>query len=399
MTYAVADELKVETPAAVAAVGRVRAVYFATDLTSPSVNLRVTSLEEAGCDVAAFTFRRDRFNKDFKPGWSNTPLGTLGDGNYLRRIPAMLRACAILAKNRQTFQQARFFYARMFDAALLAVFAKWISGSKAKIVYEIEDLQAVMFKRTLMGAAVRWIERRILRRTDLLVVLSPGFVRGYYQPVQNYIGPSFVLENKIHLRAPVPAMGPASARWRDIKDRWVIGWNGTLRCERSIAILAQIAERMGDRVEIVTRGHPTETGLEAFMAVVNRHSNWRHGGEYKIPDDLEAIYGQVHFSWCFDFHDPTGNSPLLLACRLYQGGYYGAVPLVPTGSEMERFLRAHAIGHSFEEPLGEAVVAFLEQLSWTDYEAERARVLALGPSLFLDTGEDSRRLLALIGSL
>src|SRR5262249_33442582 len=144
--------------------------------------------------------------------------------------------------------------------------------------------------------------------------------------------------------------GPAAGRWRDIRDKWVIGWNGTLRCERSIRMLSEIAERLGDKVEIVTRGHPTETGLESFMAVVSAHPNWRHGGEYTIPENLEAIYGGVHFSWCFDFHDATGNSPLLLACRLYQGGYYGAVPLVMAGSEMERFLGAHHIGHAFDEP-------------------------------------------------
>jgi len=160
--------------------------------------------------------------------------------------------------------------------------------------------------------------------------------------------------------------------------------------------LSAIATRLGDRVEIQTRGHPTETGVDHFLEIVKRHSNWRHGGEYRIPDDLEAMYGGVHFSWCFDFLDPNGNSPLLLACRMYQGGYYGAVPLLATGSEMERFLAPHGIGHAFDEPAADRVCDFLETLSWEDYFAERERVKGLGPELFLDTGEDARDLLRLI---
>jgi len=78
---------------------------------------------------------------------------------------------------------------------------------------------------------------------------------------------------------------------------------------------------------------------------------------------------------------------------MYQGGYYGAVPLVAAGSEMERFLKPHAIGHAFSEPLLESVSTFLEHVTWEEYAAERGRVLRLAPALFLETGADTRRLL------
>jgi succinoglycan biosynthesis protein ExoL len=286
----------------------------------------------------------------------------------------------------------------MLDMALLALFAKLWFGLEATFVYEVEDVQAVFFKKTYLGAFFRWVERWVLSRTQLLVVMSPGFLRGYFMPVQRFAGASFVLENKIQLAHPIARPTAAAYRWRNIRDRWIIGWFGTLRCERSMAILSAIAERLGDRVEIKTRGFPTETGLAHYMKFISPHPNWGYEGEYKIPDDLEEMYGCVHFTWCLDFLDIGGNSELLLACRMYQGGYYGSVPLVVRGSEMDRFLTTHAIGHAFEDPFAENISAFLEQLTWAQYEDERERIIGLRRQLFLESGSDIRRLLEVIGT-
>ena len=375
-----------------------RAVYFGGDATNPTSILRITSLLAAGVDVTAFTFRRSKFNVGFQPAWPNIHLGHTTDRRYLARLLPLLRAALVILRKRSVLGGADFLYARMIDAAVLALFAKWVSGSKATLVYEVEDVQAVFFKRTLAGAVMRWIERRLLARTGLLVVMSPGFLRGYFAPVQRYAGASFVLENKLQLDHPPPPVLPSAQPWSRITDKWVIGWFGTLRCQRSMQILSEIAERLGDRVQIYTRGYPTETGLAAYQEIVDRHSNWIYEGEYTIPRDLEEMYGRVHFSWCLDFLDAGGNSELLLACRMYQGGFYGAVPLVVAGTEMERFLAPHRIGHAFRAPFADAIVRFLTTLSPEQYRQERARVTALGPELFLETGSDVTRLLAAIGA-
>ncbi|RUO99113.1 hypothetical protein [Hyphomicrobium sp.] len=376
-----------------------KAVYFGGDITNPTVILRIRSFLTAGLNATSFTFRRRKFNADFQPTWPNIHLGETVDRRYSRRFFSIIRGCWIVAQNRSEFEGVDFLYARMIDMALIAQFAKWWFRLDAKLIYDLEDVQAIFFKKTIAGQFYRWLERWLLERTQLVVAMSPGFVRGYLKPVQGYMGPVFILENKLQLAEPVPAPSPAAHEWRTIRDRWVIGWFGTLRCPRSMTLLAEIAERLGDRVEIQTRGFPTETGLEAYLAVVNAHPNWRYGGEYRIPDDLEEMYGRVHFSWCLDFLDAGGNSDLLLACRMYQGGYYGSVPLVAKGSEMDRFLSPHGIGHAMAEPIADSVVAFLEKLTWDDYERERERVASLGRELFLDTGQDVQRLISVIQQL
>jgi succinoglycan biosynthesis protein ExoL len=371
----------------------VKAVYFGGDATNPTLILRIASFRAAGIDVSAFTFRRQKFNTDFEPNWQNYHLGNTSDRKYPLRIIPLLRACRIISKNRAAFDGAQFIYARMIDMALLALFAKMWFQLDAALVYEVEDVQAVFFKDSVRGAFFRWIERCLLSQTQLLVVMSPGFLRGYFEPVQKYSGPAFVLENKIQLGEQSTSAIRAPQLWRDKRDKWVIGWFGTLRCERSMEILSAIAERLGDRVEIYTRGYPTETGMAHYMDVIAPHPNWHYEGEYKMPRDLAEIYGRVHFTWCLDFLDVGGNSELLLACRMYQGGFFGSVPLVVKDTEMDRFLSVHEIGHAFEEPLADNISAFLERLTWEEYETERERVRGLGRELFLESGSDMRRLL------
>jgi succinoglycan biosynthesis protein ExoL len=375
-----------------------KGVYFGGDATNPTLILRLSSFRAQLVDITGFTFRRKKFNTDFQPDWRNHHLGETGDRRYLLRILPLLRACRIIASNREAFEGAQFIYARMIDMALLALFAKIWHRLDAVLVYEIEDVQAIFFKKSLRGAFFRWIERRLLARTQLVVVMSPGFLHGYLQPVQGYAGPTYVLENKIQVGE---LTGPQDGidGWRERRDKWVIGWFGTLRCERSMALLSEIAERLRDRVEIYTRGYPTETGLAPYLERVARHPNWLYEGEYKMPRDLANMYGRVHFTWCLDFLDVGGNSELLLACRMYQGGYYGSVPLVARDTEMDRFLAPHGIGHAFKPPYAENIAAFLEGLNWADYEKERGRIKALGPEIFLEAGADMRGLLDTIDSI
>lgn len=376
-----------------------RLVFLGSDATNPTLILRLRSFLRAGVGLTAFTFRRHKFNIDYQPEWDNVHLGETVDRNYLRRLPALLRALRVLLGHRDVLRQADAIYARQFDLLLVGLLGKWITGSTARMVYEVEDVQEVFFKKTLQGSLFRWLERRALGHVDLLVALSPGFLRGYFEPVQRYFGPSYVLENKIQLGDQSEEPTCRGRVWDEITDRWVIGWFGTLRCPKSMAILEEIAARLGPKVEIYTRGYPTETGLDAYMEVVDRHPNWTYEGEYTIPDDLETMYGRVHFSWCLDFLDEHGNSPLLRACRLYQGGFYGAVPLVPSGFEMERWTQEAGVGHAFPSPYAGPIAAFLEGVTPEAYRAERAEIMARRRDLFLEDGRETRAMLDKIAAL
>ncbi len=376
-----------------------KAIYVGVDATNPTLILRIRSFLRAGIDLTAFTYRREKFNTDFEPDWNNVHLGMTSDRNYWARIPRLISGVRKMLRRKQDLRDAEFIYARNFDLIIVGLFAKWFSGSNAKLVYEVEDVQEVFFKKTFSGWVFRTLEKWVLKHTDLLVLMSPGFMHGYFEPVQGYKGPWFVLENKIQLQGKSKTPTESGSVWQLNKDKWVIGWFGTLRCPRSMSLLEDIATTLGDKVEIYTRGYPTETGLDEYMKIVNRHPNWIYDGEYTIPDDLEDMYGRVHFSWCLDFLDEEGNSPLLLACRMYQGGFYGAVPLVVKGWEMDRWLKRAGIGHAFEAPYAQEVIKFLESHSRQTYDADRQTIMDNREDWFLEDGRDTEAMIAQISAL
>lgn len=374
-------------------------IYIGVDATNPTLILRIRSFLRAGVVLTAFTFRRHKFNTGFEPDWDNIHLGDTIDRNYLLRLPTLVRALRQMVRHKEAFRAADFVYARNLDLLFLGLFARRLTGSHARLIYEVEDVQEIFFKRTVSGALFRWLEGWALKHVDLLVVLSPGFLHGYFEPTLGYVGPSFVLENKLQLGDRSDEPTPAGRVWEEITDRWVIGWFGTLRCPKSMALLEEIADAMGPKVEIYTRGYPTETGLEEYLKIVERHPNWTYDGEYTIPDDLEEMYGRVHFSWCLDFLDEHGNSPLLLACRMYQGGFYGAVPLVIEGTEMDRWLTRASFGHAFGPPYTANIVEFLTSVEPRDFHAERDDLMARRHTLFLEDGSDTMEMLEMIRAL
>jgi succinoglycan biosynthesis protein ExoL len=282
----------------------------------------------------------------------------------------------------------------------LALAGKLLSGSTAPLVYEVLDVQRVFLGSGLVSRLFRWAERQLLKRSDLLVISSPGFDAHYFRSVQGYRGRLFLLENKISFAQAAAVARPVLSKAapcapRPAPDKWVIGWFGTLRCPQSLAMLCRIAEALPDKVEIYLRGVPTETGLEAFQRAIAGHPNMIYDGEYRNPDDLAEIYGRVHLTWAFDFLDAGTNSDWLLPNRLYEGGYFGSVALASSHTQTGAKVRELGLGYTFGPPEADNLIAFLRWYSMDEHLARRAYILSLPLQAFCDLN-DTRRLCELV---
>ncbi|MCV7343916.1 hypothetical protein [Mycolicibacterium rhodesiae] len=365
-----------------------RVVFIGPERTDARCAKRIAALHDQGWKVIGCTFYRDRGEPHQPAAWDNIHLGTTYDRRHVHRVWAVIRALGIILKNRDRLLEVNVLYAINFDNALLALFVRLVCFRRVSLVVEIADIQPVMTGTGIVSRFLRSLERFVLRRSKLLVTTSPAFLRRYFEPVQRFRGSVVLLENKVYPSAALaaarkPRIGPVNNR------HWTIGYFGSYRCERSIALICRLAGEFPDKLSFVLHGVPTSLDSDYFHKSVRRYPNIRYCGPYRYPDDLPAMYSSVDFNWCFDFSATGGNSTWLLPNRIYEGGLFHCPALALAGTETAAWLRSHGLGREFEEDLFESLKEFFNTLTVGAWEAMRERCEEAPDGLF--TAEEDYR--------
>lgn len=368
-----------------------RIIHFAHDLTDPAVHRMLRLLRCGGAtDLRAIGFRRRGPPVTEVAGIDATDLGPTEDGRLAARAVTLLRAARGGAW-RAALAGADVVIARNLDTLALAALACRIAAPRAALVYECLDIHRLMVARGPVGAALRALEGRLLRRTALLIVSSPGFLRGYFNPVHGSAVPrSWLLENRpLAEEAPAapPQPPPPGPPWR-------IGWFGNLSCLRSLELLAALARALPGRVEVVLRGRPTPQLRAAVPAVAARTPGLVFLGPYDRARDLAQIHAGLHFAWALDFDDAGTNSAWLLPNRLYESTLHGVVPIALATDETGRWLAAHGAGLLLEEPLEQTVPARLAALDAAGYAQLAASVAAIPRAALVADASDCAALVS-----
>jgi succinoglycan biosynthesis protein ExoL len=361
--------------------------YFAPDWTNVTVNKRATSLGALGFELVGFSFSRRRLNRAFQPQWRNIELGVVADRALAGRLVALSGALRRIVREREALHKVEFMVARNLDMALLALAAARIGGARAPLIYEVTDLHPTLTGKSFAGVVLRWLERIVLRHAEMLLVTSPAFITGYFQPRQGYHGRWFVLENKLFPTPGLPRERRVTPPALDAHaPHWVIGWFGALRCRKSLDMLTRIASALADRVTVYIRGVPVDIGNQIFRRAIAPHPNMSYGGEYRNPEDLGELYGRIHLNWCLDFSDEV-NSSLLLPNRIYQGGYFGVPALALRAQHTGLTVEQRGLGWALPKATAESVTDFLKKLTVSEYGRMRQAVEAMPEQMFVDDGD------------
>ena len=366
-----------------------RLVFIGPERTDARSVKRIAALSAEGWEVTGFTFHRDRGQPDPAPVWENIHLGTTYSRRYFHRVWAIVRAFGVVWKHRRRLREAHCLYVINPDNALLALFGRLVCRRRVPLVLEIADIQPAMTRSGMVARMLRWMERRVLRRSALLVTTSPGFVRHYFEPVQQWNGPVFLLENKVWPSAALvagrkPRTAPAQ------EGRWTIGYFGVFRCERSVDLICKLAAEFPDRLDFVLRGVPAGIDAAAFQERIAPHANIRYDGAYRYPDDLPALYNGVDFNWCFDFSAAGANSAWLLPNRIYEGGLFHCPALVFAGTETARWVEAGGGGRAFGEDLLEELRRCFASLTREEWDAMCAQCRAAPDEQFAGEADYAR---------
>ncbi|MGF7156482.1 succinoglycan biosynthesis protein ExoL [Novosphingobium gossypii] len=366
--------------------------YLVHDVDDAAVRRRIDFLVSEGFTVELGGFHRRSPVIDIA-GWVRTvDLGRTRDAALGRRILIVLRHLMLPRSIRALCDSASVIVARNLEMLALA----WrVRRPGQRLVYECLDIHRLMLGGGGKSRLLRWIERELLKRTDLVIVSSPAFAREYFERRQGRPDRVLLIENKV---PRVPGRSASGDRILEKKssgeyaDRpFVIGWFGMLRCRRSLQELLTLADQLGGRIEIVIAGMPSPAEFPDFPAVVTGRANVRYLGAYR-PAELAELYAGVDFVWAIDYFEEGLNSAWLLPNRLYEGLAHGAIPIALRAVETGRWLDQRQVGLLVDEASKE-IPALVETMTHDQYMMMRVAIAALPEDALYQTEPECRSII------
>ena len=371
-----------------------RVIFFAFDIAEAAQLRRIESVRSLGHAVSSVSFRRDNMSPRGAPDWPDLPLGTSSNNRYILRLWRLARAVGLLWRHRSVLGGGDVWIARNLDMLALAVLMRWLTRQpQVRIVYECLDIHGLFTRSDGIGAAMRWAERRLLARCALLILSSPGFLEAYFRPVQRIETPVAFLENKLWVDDPPPRR-PSMPRERAPDAPFTLGWVGSLRCARSLTILAETAKRLGDGITIVFHGAVHRHAVPGFDSVVQAHANIQYAGPYRYPDDLADIYASCDAVWAQDLWQSGANSDWLLPNRIYEASFFGCPSIALSGTETGRRVAGDGLGFTVGAADADALVYLIATLDVTRIREASERLLVRPDSDFRLTPQELAKALA-----
>ncbi len=362
-----------------------RIAYVVPDINDAAVARRVETLHCGGASVTVAGFRRDDIVRTDVDGAPTTDLGRTIDLNLKQRVVAVVRNLLNPRKLDESADAPQLVIGRNLEGLALAIKLRR-RYPNAKLIYECLDIHRTLLGSSPKDKAVQFIEGKLLKSVDLVIVSSPAFRREYFARRPSLSAPVELVENKVlaldQPPEPIAQMQPAPP--------WTIGCFGNLRDRKSFDLLCQLARKMDGKVKVLFAGRPTWPIFTDIAAEIAEAPHVEFLGGFK-PGDLHSLYSQCHFSWAIDYFEEGLNSSWLLPNRMYDALTFGAVPISLNTLETGRWLMERGVGMIVENPVAENVAAKLEALNLADYTTMRAAVTALPrQSLILDRAECDR---------
>lgn len=362
-------------------------------LGQPRHSKRISMLQGSGFDVEVVAFERD-YHKGRLPDCNIKSLGKISHSKYLQRVFKLIKAFQIL---RNAIKNNDIIYASGPDMAYLTLLAG--IGFRKPIVLEVGDIREIQIVKGFVGNFVRIVDKYLVQKCSLLVSTTPAFINEYYKKWLNVKIPSIVLENKLEKNCYKKVFKNKTNKIR-------IGYFGLLRCNWSWEVLKNLAILNPDNIEIILAGYPINP--KGIPEKANAINNIRYLGEYKSPDDLSRLYGQVDLIWAV-YPGPEvvekNQRWAQMVCRsnrFYESCYFQTplISLKNSGDGIE--VKKYNIGLIIDNQNINDVISKIEQISIKDLNYWKINMENVPQDVFVYTTEIEelkKSILQIIGKL
>lgn len=205
-----------------------------------------------------------------------------------------------------------------------------------RLIWDISDVNPRLLGGGLGSAVLRFMERVLVRRANLLFLTSPTFYDRYYAPLIARTRVRIVENLHSHAqRAEVPA--PPS------KGPLRIVMAGIFRSPEVLRLIDECARLLGPQVVFDLYGYPGRGFPAELMEVLAANPQVRLMGAYD-GSQFNEIYREAHLVW--GFVDPTenDNEKWLLTNRIYDAMTQRRPILTNSGTASGDYVTAHRLG-------------------------------------------------------
>lgn len=225
------------------------------------------------------------------------------------------------------------------DMLFLGVlYKKWFNPS-ARVVYEVADLHPLVYNqnngwKAFVRTALRFVERRLCKRTDLLIVTSEAFVHSYFG--------AFVDKDKVLFQPNTPERHLFEGfTKRPQSEDLVVGVIGVVRYPDQIRMLIDVSERIPG-VQVFIAGDGPD--FEAIKAYCENKGHVCFYGRYDYEKEIRQLYQRVDCVFAvYDTRIP--NVRVALPNRLYEAIVCGLPIIAAEGTFLATFCLEQGIGY------------------------------------------------------
>lgn len=354
---------------------------------------RIGALEKMGVQPNILAFERDSYpGKPWATGYRS--LGKLQHESYYRRFVPFAKAMPVV---RAAAKESDAIYAFGLDLLFLGWLATRALDNQMKIIYDVFDIRKVLVGEGWISRSLRWLERCLVRRVDLLVATSEAYITEYYQGMLGLTDfPYQVIENKLDARLlPQPPSHTPRDGWDDTLR---VGYFGVIRCRRSWEILKKAVERGEGRIRLYLRG--IFLGLEDLEEEIGRTAYVHYGGPFVVPDDLPTIYGQVDMVWAAYPYggNGIGNWRWARTHRFYEASFFRRPMFVQAGTQDGRVVESLGLGACLDLSDIENAVESILSIGETEFSQWKRNLSDLPEEIYIYSDEHKNLLETIRGN-
>ncbi|WP_293572734.1 glycosyltransferase [Phaeobacter sp.] len=369
-----------------------RIVGFGSDLTDVAQLRRMASFHDLGHHVVSVTSRKGAIPET---DWLNIDLGEIAQHGLLRRGKLALAAALRDKRLPALVRSADLIVARNLDMLALAAILRARCHAAVPLAYEVLDIHPLLEGKGPVSKTARLVERRLMKAADVLWVSSPGFVDGYFHPVQGYTGQIHLIENKLVLPPQTRRPGPGALA--PTKRPIRLGWVGAIRCRPSFELLLDTVTQFTGEVELHIHGQIHDHVLPDFHQRIAGLSHVHFHGPYSYPDGLMGCYADCDVVWAQDLWQAHGNSHQLLPNRIYEAAWHNCPVIAVETTQTGRKIRETGQGWTIPTATPAALASLMRTLTAEVLQQKRCAIAELDEGLFRQQARDVERLLMSAG--